>query len=102
MVTTLYLVRHGETVGSGEKRYHGSLDVPLSDNGRQQIRQTAELITGQLQSYAPAKYLGYLRDIHEDTGTQQHARTASDSVLHAVYCSDMDRTRKSAEIIAAP
>jgi broad specificity phosphatase PhoE len=31
MVTTLYLVRHGETEGSEVKRYKGSIDVPLSE-----------------------------------------------------------------------
>ena len=33
MVTTLYLVRHGETEGSETKRYKGSIDVPLSEKG---------------------------------------------------------------------
>ncbi len=29
----LYLVRHGETEGAEAKRYKGSIDVPLSENG---------------------------------------------------------------------
>ncbi len=37
MVTTLYLVRHGETEGSGTKRYNGSIDVGLSEKGARQI-----------------------------------------------------------------
>mgnify|MGYP000853332557 CR=1 FL=1 len=33
----LWLVRHGETAGQSSIRYHGSNDVPLSDQGRAQI-----------------------------------------------------------------
>jgi alpha-ribazole phosphatase len=44
MVKTLYLIRHGETVGGDEKRYKGSLDVPLSENGIEQVRKTAEFL----------------------------------------------------------
>ena len=33
MVTTLYLIRHGETEGSEIKRYKGSIDVPMSEKG---------------------------------------------------------------------
>ncbi len=32
------LVRHGETLGSSSTRFHGSADVELSDQGRDQIR----------------------------------------------------------------
>jgi broad specificity phosphatase PhoE len=34
----LWLVRHGETEGQSSVRFHGSNDVPLSDEGRSQIR----------------------------------------------------------------
>jgi alpha-ribazole phosphatase/probable phosphoglycerate mutase len=44
MVKTLYLIRHGETVGGDEKRYKGSLDVPLSEKGIEQIQRTAEFL----------------------------------------------------------
>lgn len=33
----LWLVRHGETAGQSSIRFHGSNDVPLSDQGREQI-----------------------------------------------------------------
>ncbi|MBI4839109.1 MAG: histidine phosphatase family protein, partial [Nitrospirae bacterium] len=39
MVTTLYLIRHGETEGSDAKRYKGSIDVPLSEKGVEQIER---------------------------------------------------------------
>ncbi|MBM4146652.1 MAG: alpha-ribazole phosphatase [Nitrospira sp.] len=69
MVTVLYLIRHGETEGAEKRRYKGSIDVPLSENG---IRQM-EL----LSAYIP-------------------------NPLKAVYCSDLQRAIKSAELIAKP
>jgi alpha-ribazole phosphatase/probable phosphoglycerate mutase len=44
MVTTLYLIRHGETEGSEVKRYKGSIDVPLSERGIAQIRSASVFI----------------------------------------------------------
>jgi alpha-ribazole phosphatase len=37
----LYLVRHGETEGAEAKRYKGSIDVPLSENGINHMRALA-------------------------------------------------------------
>ena len=34
----IVLVRHGETVGNSSLRFHGSSDVALSDEGREQMR----------------------------------------------------------------
>lgn len=72
MVTTLYLVRHGETEGSDVKRYKGSLDVPMSEKGIEQVRRTANFVS------------------------------LSTSKLSAVYCSPLSRALKSAEIISEP
>ncbi len=71
MVTTLYLIRHGETEGSETKRYKGTLDVPLSEKGIKQVEHLSRYI---------------LRVVN----------------LTAVYCSDLSRALKSAEIIAKP
>lgn len=46
MVKTLYLIRHGHTVGGDEKRYKGSIDVPLSEKGIEQMRRTSEFFKG--------------------------------------------------------
>lgn len=75
MVTTLYLVRHGATEGSEEKRYKGSIDVPISEKGKEQIKRTAKFIRAEVQN----------------------SRASS---LTAVYCSPLSRALKSAEIIA--
>jgi alpha-ribazole phosphatase/probable phosphoglycerate mutase len=74
MVTTLYLIRHGETEGDGIKRYKGSIDVPLSEGGIEQMKQVAR----------------YLNMTHKTYG------------LRAVYCSPLIRATLSAEIIAEP
>ncbi len=40
-MTTLYLIRHGETPWNIEGRYQGQLDPPLNENGRRQAQGTA-------------------------------------------------------------
>lgn len=37
-LTRIVLVRHGETTGESSVRFHGATDVPLSDEGRAQMR----------------------------------------------------------------
>lgn len=76
MVTTVFLVRHGRTVGAEERRYKGTLDVPLNEVGMKQIEATGR---------AMGRYL-------KDPGLK----------LKAVYCSDLSRARDSAGIIASP
>jgi broad specificity phosphatase PhoE len=41
-MTTLLLVRHGETDWNAERRWQGHTDVPLNDRGREQARRLAE------------------------------------------------------------
>ena len=41
------LVRHGETAGQSSIRYYGATDVPLSDEGRAQVRAAREQIRGE-------------------------------------------------------
>lgn len=71
MVGTLYLIRHGATEGSDVKRYKGSLDVPLSEEGARQMERTAKLLG-----------------------------TLTDGPPGAVYSSTLIRAVKSAEAIA--
>jgi broad specificity phosphatase PhoE len=98
MVTTLYLIRHGETEGSGEKRYKGSIDVPLSETGEAQMQKASIFIMQSLQNYSNAKYLSYLKEIHMPSSLTEKESPS----LDAVYCSDLQRAVKSAEIIAGP
>ncbi|HEX2035425.1 MAG TPA: histidine phosphatase family protein [Chloroflexota bacterium] len=46
------LVRHGETIWSGEGRYAGHSDIPLSETGRAQVRRLARLLPGEPLSAA--------------------------------------------------
>jgi len=98
MVTTLYLIRHGETEGSDAKRYKGSIDVPLSEQGIRQVEQASLFIAEHLRNYPLSRHQSYLRDAHKEAldGEEEHER------LKAVYTSDLSRAVKSGEIIAAP
>lgn len=101
MVTTLYLVRHGATEGSNMKRYTGSIDVPLSEEGIEQARKAALLVMEHLANSASSRNGSYLKDIHgKEIG--MCADSGEAHRLSAVYCSDLARTVKSAEIIAQP
>jgi broad specificity phosphatase PhoE len=46
-VTTLLLVRHGETDWNADGRLQGQTDRPLSEFGRRQARQLAEELAGE-------------------------------------------------------
>jgi len=92
MVTTLYLIRHGETEGSHIKRYKGSIDVPLSENGIKQIRKTANFI----KQYQGIKVSERQSIKNSDAMTP----CCFDAALSAVYCSPLSRALKSAEIVA--
>lgn len=86
MAATLYLVRHGETEGSGEKRYKGSIDVPLSEKGIEQIKATAAFISEAVRQCGRAA---------ATSNPNSHT-----SKLSFVYTSPLIRALKSAEIIA--
>jgi broad specificity phosphatase PhoE len=105
MVTTLYLIRHGETEGSGTKCYKGSIDVPLSERGIEQIARAAEFLVEEIRKAAASRYLSYLKDIHSADSEQPAISDTmpedSGKTLAAVYCSHLIRAAKSAEIIAS-
>jgi broad specificity phosphatase PhoE len=106
VVTTLYLIRHGATEWSELKRYSGSSDVPLSEKGIEQVKKASLLIMEHLASSPSSINTGYLRDIHGSSNDRAEAdsglRNFRTSGLRAVYCSDLARAARSAEIIAEP
>jgi alpha-ribazole phosphatase len=105
MVTTLYLLRHGATDGDGVKRYHGSLDVPLSEKGAGQMRKASDFVVKHLRNSSAAKDYSYLRDIHhsrDSAARLKEEKTGEEPVLSAIYTSDLQRAVRSAEIIAEP
>ncbi len=83
VITRVYLIRHGATLGSEERRYKGHIDVPLSENG---IKQAAKL-----RRYFEKIPNHSLYNVHN-----------SEESLNCIYASDLSRARRSAEIIAKP
>jgi broad specificity phosphatase PhoE len=61
-VTTLLLVRHGETDWNRDLRFQGHADPPLNDLGRRQARELAERLEGESVA---AIYCSDLRRAHE-------------------------------------
>lgn len=109
MVTTLYLIRHGETEGGAAKRYYGSIDVPLSEKGIEQMRRTSAFIERLLRTSSYSRRFSYLREVDKPKkrkldsglkGKDSESEDVESSRLSAVYCSDLGRAVKSAEIIA--
>ncbi|RJQ49455.1 MAG: histidine phosphatase family protein [Nitrospiraceae bacterium] len=89
MVTTVFLIRHGETEGAETKRYKGHIDVPLSDNGIEQMKRLAAFIAKRVKGQGSG-----VREKEHLTPCLLH--------LAAIYCSDLSRAVKSADIIAGP
>jgi probable phosphoglycerate mutase len=56
--TRVFLVRHGATILSAEDRFAGATDVPLSDEGREQVRRLAVRLSGVGVSAVFASPLG--------------------------------------------
>ena len=50
MATKIYLIRHGETEGADTRRYKGHIDVPLSENGVEQVKRLSEFISAKVQA----------------------------------------------------
>ena len=74
-MTTLLLVRHGQTDWNAAHRIQGSTDIPLNDTGRQQAKDAATA----------------LRSVLDDELA---------GVVPAVVSSDLSRARETAQIIA--
>ncbi len=98
VTTTLYLIRHGETDGGDTKRYYGSIDIPLSEQGKQQVLAKRQILDHLLRQGKDAKYLSYLRDIHGSNMSVDRESEAHG--LSAVYCSTLSRAAQSAAIVA--
>ena len=46
-MSVIYLVRHGEITQSSPRRFVGQSDLPLTDRGREQMRQVAGYLVGK-------------------------------------------------------
>ena len=113
MVTVLYLIRHGETEGAEKRRYKGSIDVPLSENGIRQMELLSAYIVKEIKnnttfnsskqkSHPPATLVIPPNPPLEKGGWGDLKEGGKGGLLDAVYCSDLQRAIKSAELIAKP
>jgi broad specificity phosphatase PhoE len=69
-VTTLLLVRHGETDWNADGRLQGHTDRPLSDYGRRQARQLADELAEEELEAIYASDLARARETAEIVGRQ--------------------------------
>jgi broad specificity phosphatase PhoE len=69
-MTTLLLVRHGETDWNAERRWQGHADVPLNDRGREQAMQLAEQLAGERVDAIYTSDLGRARETAEIVGAR--------------------------------
>jgi broad specificity phosphatase PhoE len=56
--TRVFLIRHGATVLSAEDRFAGDVEVPLSDEGRQQVGRLADRLAGENMTAIYASPMG--------------------------------------------
>jgi len=57
VLSRIVMVRHGETEGESSIRFHGSSDVPLSEQGRAQLRLTARRLHREIFALVVASNL---------------------------------------------
>ena len=80
-MTTLLLVRHGETDWNAEGRLQGHTDRPLSDYGRRQAERLAEELDGEELEAIYSSDLARARDTAEIVGRKLGLPTVLDPDL---------------------
>lgn len=71
MISRIYLIRHGRTAGNLNHWYYGSTDLPLTDDGYEEIRAYAES--------------GIYPEIPEDADIYTTGLYRTDQTLEAIY-----------------
>lgn len=100
MVTKVYLIRHGETVDADARRYKGHIDVPLSDNGIEQIKKLSKYLAQRCSTLLNSRSTVVKKPLLSDVDPS--SSDVEQGTLKAVYSSGLSRALKSAEIIAEP
>ncbi len=102
MVTTLYLIRHGETEGGEIRRYKGTIDVPLSEIGVRQMEQVSKYIVELAQNISTFNSSNNSSKQKYNPHCPPFVKGGRSGLMSAVYCSDLTRAIRSAEIVAEP
>jgi broad specificity phosphatase PhoE len=83
-VTTLLLVRHGETDWNAERRWQGHADVPLNDRGREQAQRLAEELAAEKLDAICASDLARARETAEIVGATLGVEVVLDPDLREI------------------
>jgi broad specificity phosphatase PhoE len=83
-VTTLLLVRHGETDWNAERRWQGHADVPLNERGREQALGLAEELANEPVAAIYASDLSRARETAEIVAMQLGVPVALDADLREI------------------
>ncbi|MDO4869856.1 MAG: histidine phosphatase family protein [Bacillota bacterium] len=86
------LIRHGQTRQHEEPMFIGQYDVPLSEEGRGQMRDAGEEVAKALRRH-------YEEDVKRDFFGNVVEHDMPDW-SNTIYCSDLKRAEESAEILA--
>ena len=97
--TRVFLVRHGATILSAEDRFAGATDVPLSEEGRSQVRRLSSRLAQEKVAAIYASPLGRTietaRILAEPHGLDVHPRPALREISHGCW---EQLTRKEAGV----
>jgi broad specificity phosphatase PhoE len=98
--TRIFLVRHGATVLTAEDRFAGATDVPLSDEGRQQVRRLSVRLSSESIAAVYASPLGRTREtarlLAEPHGLDVQIRAELREISHGRW-EQMTRTEVDAQ-----
>jgi broad specificity phosphatase PhoE len=83
-VTTLLLVRHGETDWNAERRWQGHADVPLNDRGRKQAQRLAKELAAEKLDAIYASDLARARETAEIVGATLGVEVIPDPDLREI------------------
>jgi 2,3-bisphosphoglycerate-dependent phosphoglycerate mutase len=83
-VTTLLVVRHGETDWNAERRWQGHADVPLNERGREQARALAESLAGERIDAIYTSDLSRARETAQTVGARVGVDVVTDPDLREV------------------
>ncbi len=82
--TRVFLVRHGATVLTAENRFAGSIEVPLSDEGREQARRLALRLSGEPIAAVYASPLGRALETARIAAAPHGLTVATDARLREI------------------